>query len=353
MSVEAKSTWSLRAISCGVVLVVHLVAGGPLAAEPLQTATPHVAAVGLTVSDLDRSIAFFTGLLDFREVGERLELAGSEFEHLTGVFGARARMATVCLGTECLELTDFIAPEGRPIPPDSRSNDRWFQHVAIVVSDMPRAYARLAAAGVEHVSTAPQRLPDWNPAAGGIVAFYFRDGDEHNLELIAYPPGKGDPRWQSHERLYLGIDHTAIAVADSGRSLAFWRDAIGLEVAGGAENWGPEQEHLNQVFGARLAITGLRGAPAAGVPGIGLEFLEYLSPSNGRPSPADLAANDLAHWYVRVAVANPGELARAARTAGGSWISPGAVELSVGAQGHRTGALVRDPDGHGLLLTAP
>lgn len=94
----------------------------------------------MTVSDLDRAVAFFTGILDFRQAGEPVELQGSELEHLTGVFGARAR-----LGTVCLELTDFLAPEGRPIPADSRSNDRWFQHVAIVVSDMPRADARLAA----------------------------------------------------------------------------------------------------------------------------------------------------------------------------------------------------------------
>ncbi len=320
---------------------------------PLGAAAPHVAAVGMTVSDLERSVAFFTGVLDFREVGERVELAGSEFEHLSGVFGARARMATVCLGSECLELTDYLVPEGRPIPPDSRSNDRWFQHVAIVVSDMPRAYARLQAAGVEHVSTSPQRLPDWNPAAGGIVAFYFRDADQHNLELIAYPAGKGDRRWQAKERLFLGIDHTAIAVADTTRSLAFWRDAIGFEVAGGAENWGTEQEHLNQVFGARLAITGLRAAPAGDAPGIGLEFLDYLAPSNGRPAPSDLAANDLTHWYLRLHVDDPAVLADAARTAGGRWISPGAVVLPSAASGFRTGALVRDPDGHGLLLTTP
>ncbi len=339
-----RSFTASRWLICGLALFS---AWTPLAAAP------HVVAVGMTVSDLDRSVAFFTGVLDFREVGERVELAGSEFEHLTGVFGARARVATVCLASECLELTDYLAPEGRPIPADSRSNDRWFQHVAIVVSDMPRAYARLEAAGVEHVSTAPQRLPDWNPAAGGIVAFYFRDADEHNLELIAYPAGKGDPRWQAKEELFLGIDHTAIAVADTVRSLAFWRDAIGFTVAGGAENWGPEQEHLNQVFGARLAITGLRGAPKEGVPGIGLEFLDYLAPSNGRPAPGDLAANDLAHWYVRLESEDPGKLAAVARTAGGRWISPGAVVLPSAATGYRTGALLRDPDGHGLLLTAP
>ena len=46
-----------------------------------------------------------------------------------------------------------------------------------------------------------------------------------------------------------------------------------------ATNYGPEQERLNSVFGARLRITGLRAAS-----GPGIEFLEYLAPRNGRPA---------------------------------------------------------------------
>ena len=41
-----------------------------------------------------------------------------------------------------------------------------------------------------------QLLPAWNPNASGIRAVYFRDPDGHPLELIQFPPGKGDPRWQ-------------------------------------------------------------------------------------------------------------------------------------------------------------
>lgn len=309
---------------------------------------PRVAAVGVTVADLDRSLEFFTGRLGFERRGAAVEASGPEWERLTGVFAARGRTATVCLGDECLELVDYLAPEGDPFPAGSRSNDRWFQHVAIVVSDMAAAYSRLVEAGVEHISTAPQRLPEWNPNAGGIEAFYFRDGDGHALELIAYPPGKGDPRWQAKDRLFLGIDHTAIAVTDTEASLAFWRSALDLEVAGASENWGPEQERLNNVFAARLRITGLR-APGGG---IGVEFLEYLAPSDGRDAPRDLASNDLAHWQVRLAVDDPEREAADARRGGGRWVSPGSVELADRRLGYGRGALVRDPDGHGVLLSA-
>ncbi len=78
----------------------------------------------------------------------------------------------------------------------SRSNDLWFQHIAIVVSDMDRAYQKLCQFDVTSISTAPQKLPDYIEAAAGIEAFYFRDPDGNALELISFPPDKGDPRWQ-------------------------------------------------------------------------------------------------------------------------------------------------------------
>lgn len=62
----------------------------------------------------------------------------------------------------------------------------------------------------------------------------------------------------------MGIDHTAIAVSDTQASLDFYRDLLGLRVAGKSENYGTQQEHLNQVFGARLHISGLRAPVASG-----------------------------------------------------------------------------------------
>ena len=63
---------------------------------------------------------------------------------------------------------------------------------------MDKAYAQLRAHKVKHVSTAPQTLPAWNKDAGGIRAFYFRDPEDHVLEIIWFPAGKGDQRWQKH-----------------------------------------------------------------------------------------------------------------------------------------------------------
>jgi catechol 2,3-dioxygenase-like lactoylglutathione lyase family enzyme len=307
-----------------------------------------VGAVGLTVSDMNRSLAFYTGVLAFERVSER-EVSGPAFERLVGVPGARARVVTLRLGDEYLELTDFLDSEGRPAPADWRSNDGWFQHVALIVRDMDSAFARLEAAGVRHASIGgPQTLPAWNRAAGGIRAFYFRDPDDHPLEILWFPPGKGRAKWhRPADRLFLGIDHTAIVVRDTRRSLAFYRDALGFDVVGASENHGPEQENLNNVPGARLRITSLRAAD-----GPGIEFLEYLAPRTGRDFPRGARANDLVHWQTRLLI--PDARAAAARLDAErvEFVSPGAI--SIGSTGVGTfGLQLRDPDGHVLQLVEP
>jgi catechol 2,3-dioxygenase-like lactoylglutathione lyase family enzyme len=329
---------TLRLLLGALLLVAAARAAG--AEGPVRA----VGAIGITVSDLDRAVAFYRGVLGFEKVSEE-EAAGDAVERLQGVFALRLRIARLRLGSEEIELAEYLAPRGRPLPEDSRPDDHWFQHLAIVVRDIDRAYGLLREQRVEHASPGPQRLPDWNPAAGGIRAFYFRDPDGHFLELIQFPPGKGDPRWHvPGEALFQGIDHTAIVVADTDASLRFYRDGLGLRPAGASENHGIEQERLNGVFGARLRITTLR-APS----GPGIELLEYLAPRRGRPRPADARANDLLHWQTDLVVADAERLAPRLRSHGGAWMSPGPVELG-GALGLGRAQLVADPDGHGVRV---
>ena len=327
-----------------VALAAVICSGGIRAETRIALPITRVDAVGFTVADMDRSIDFYTRVLTFRKVADT-EASDRPFELLTGVFGARARVVRLALGDEQLELTEFRAPRGRPIPADARSNDRTFQHVAIVVSDMDQAYGRLRAAGVEHASTGPQTLPAWNPGAGGIKAFYFRDPDRHFLEILSFPAEKGLAKWHLAGRaLFLGIDHTAIVVDDTETSLGLYRDTLGFTVAGESENYAVEQEHLNNVFGARLRITALR---VQGGPGI--ELLEYLAPRDGRMAPADQRANDIAHWQTTLVTASLDGLLPLARAHRVSLVSPGPVDVP-GTLGFSAGALVRDADGHGLRL---
>lgn len=340
LSVRRKASGVMKIV---VVLVLVLVAYSP-AALP-QPIVKSVEAVGMTVSDMDRSIEFFSKVLSFERISD-VEVAGGEYERLQGVFGARMRVARLKLGGEVIELTEYLAPQGRPIPVDSRANDRWFQHIAIVVSDMDKAYQQLRAHKVRHVSTGPQTIPASNKTAAGIRAFYFKDPDGHNLEIIYFPPEKGDPRWQNaNGKLFLGIDHTAIVVEDTTHSLKFYRDLLGLKLAGESMNHGTEQEHLNNVAGARLRISGLRAES-----GPGIEFLDYLTPKNGRPAPADTRANDLWHWQTTLSTTRAEMAEKKIGATRGRVVSPGVAEIPGKGLGFIKGFLARDPDGHGLQL---
>ena len=127
-----------------------------------------------------------------------------------------------------LNLPDYLTSGGRSIPEDAKANDLSFQHIAIVVSDMDKAYAQLRKFNVEFVSTAPQTLPKTIPPAEGVKAFYFHDPDNHNLELIYFPKGKGQPKWHTPtDKIFLGIDHTAIGISNTENSLHFYQDVIG------------------------------------------------------------------------------------------------------------------------------
>jgi catechol 2,3-dioxygenase-like lactoylglutathione lyase family enzyme len=307
-------------------------------------AAVSVESIGMTVSDMDRAVEFYSALT-FEKISD-VEVLGDDFEHLEGVFGARMRIVRMKLGNEFLDLTQYLAPPGRPIPADSRSNDLWFQHIAIVVRDMDEAFQRLRALKVQFVSTGPQTLPPSIKAAAGIKAFYFRDPDQHNLEIIYFPPDKGDPRWhEKTDELFLGIDHTAIGISNSAASLKFYQDVLGLRKAGESENFGIEQEHLNQVFGAHLHITGMRSGSGPGV-----EFLEYLTPTDGRPRPADIRANDVVYWQTMMQVDDVDLIAKKMRDADVRFISPGVVTIAEHRAGFSKGLVVSDPDGHGVLL---
>src|SRR5215471_16996784 len=323
----------------------RVVQGNPPASRTSGAQIQSIGPILTTVGDMDRSIDFYSKLLTFEKVSDR-EVAGDEVEHLFGVFGARVRLVEMKLGDESIELAQFVAPRGRPIPVDSRSNDLWFQHVAVIVSDMDRAYRILRQNNVEHASSGPQRLPDWNKNAGGIEAFYFKDPDGHPLEILHFPAGKGDPKWQAKtDRIFLGIDHTAIAVANTDASLKFYRDLFGLRVAGESENYGSEQEHLNNVFGARLRITALR-APA----GPGIELLEYLSPRDGRLFPLDEHANDLVHRATVLLTQDPEVAAKQITAAHSTFVSSGVVVNHKQQLTFTEAFLVRDPDGHAIEI---
>lgn len=272
-----------------------LAAAAPAHADtqgPPPAAGTEVLAYALTVRDLERSVAFFARTADAVRLADSV-LEGTALRERFGIERGRVQIATLAIGAERVQLYAWGRPHLQQGPRPPRGDDRWFQHVAIVVSDMPAAVARALAAGARPISAGAQRIPDWNPAAGGIEAFYFRDPDGHPLEFLRFPAGKGDPRWQSRERLILGIDHSALTIRDTDTSERFYADSVGLAVRGRSLNYGREQEQLSGVAGAIVRITGVGGASGPGV-----EFLDYRCPPRPHTRPVRLAAWQLQHWHV-------------------------------------------------------
>ena len=285
------------ALRGAAVIACALVSAWPCALR----AGVEIKAIEMTVADLPRALAFYTEVLQCQLVSR---------EEKTGEVTARLR-----LGEETLILRDYAA-DGRPIPDGLPANDRSFQHIAIVVGDIDAAYAHLLRHDTGIVAAGVQRLPDWNFDAAGIRALYFHDPDGYFLELIQFPNEKGEPRWhRRHGPLFRGIDHSAIVVSAMKRSVAFYRDEIGLSISGGSVNYGGEQELLSQVRSARVRITSLRGAK-----GPGLELLQYEKPGLIRALAGDPAPNDSSHWQI---------------------------DLQAGT--HKAEAR-RDPDGHALAI---
>lgn len=308
-------------------------AGHAQAAATRVPAVQAVASISTTVADVDRSVTFYSTVLSFEKVSDQeMDLGGT----MPGKPGPHARVITMKLGDESIELVQFRSGAGQSIPADSRSNDFWFQHIAIIVSDMDRAYEVLTAHKVEAASVAPQRLPSWNKNAAGIRAFYFKDPDGHPLEILEFPAGKGDAKWHRNSgKLFLGIDHTAIVVGDTEASLKFYRDLLGMRIVGESDNYGLEQERLNNVPGAHLRITSLRAEH-----GPGIELLEYVSPRTGRHLPKAPEITDLVHRQTVLVANNPAALATVLHAK-----KPAYTTDSLGL-------IISDPDGHELLIRA-
>jgi len=301
-------------------------------------------AILFVVSDLDSALSFFCHVLDCQEI-ERSMQSGNLFQNLYKLDDQKNEMVRLSLGKECIYLLHLSSPSIKPYPLDVCGNDLSFQHIALVVSNMEKAYQRLMQHKIKGISPSPQTIPEWNKAAAGIQAFYFRSPIHYPLELIYFPSGKGNPRWQQEiNTLFLGIDHTAITVADTKTSLKFYRDLLGFQVVGGSLNYGETQEKLSGVSGAKVEITALHSRQGQG---IGLEFLHYLFPKNAHSTLSPVSPSGQARMHLMVEVEHFSDLEKKLREANISILSEG--ELYIDNRARRS-LIINDPDGHRLII---
>lgn len=147
---------------------------------------------GITVSDLDASIAFYRDVLGLF-VGEKFRVEGPLFEAITGTPNAQIDIAFVQAPGHVIELLYYADP-GDKKTSKLRAYDPGFLHVCLKITDIDKVVEAVAKAGFKAIGPV-QTMPDGPVKDMRVV--YVRDPDNVVLELIQEPPGL------TLEKLYL------------------------------------------------------------------------------------------------------------------------------------------------------
>jgi catechol 2,3-dioxygenase-like lactoylglutathione lyase family enzyme len=141
---------------------------------------------GFTVSDLDRSVAFYRDLLGCEVIAEQ-EKQGGYLAAIVGYPDAHVRMAHLRLpGSEhVVELFQYLAPDGSAA--DVEPKNVGASHLCFITDDLAGDYERLHAAGASFVS--PPVEVDTGINRGG-YALYLRDPDGITVELFQPPASR-------------------------------------------------------------------------------------------------------------------------------------------------------------------
>jgi catechol 2,3-dioxygenase-like lactoylglutathione lyase family enzyme len=139
---------------------------------------------GITVSNLERSLAFWRDVLGF-EFSHTAHQKGERPEQITGVKGADLKLAVLKTPTgHKIELLEYSAPSDRHKQNDLRPCDLGHVHVALIVDDLDAVLERIASSGWK-ASGKPQIL-DHGPNAGKRVV-YVHDPDGTTIEFMQMP----------------------------------------------------------------------------------------------------------------------------------------------------------------------
>ena len=134
--------------------------------------------VGISVANLERSIAFYHDLLGMQVIQE-VPFEGERYEAILGLKGAKGRIAILRIGNLELEFFEFAHPAGRAGDPHRPVCDQGIAHLAVQVEDLAGLYARLQAAGVVF------HCPPID--FGCAIATYLRDPDGNVIEMLQMP----------------------------------------------------------------------------------------------------------------------------------------------------------------------
>jgi lactoylglutathione lyase len=160
--------------------------GGGMTGVTAHSGISRMHHVGIQVADLDRSLAFYQGLLGFELVTRQVR-AEAYVGEVTGYPGVSLEIAHLRPpnGAVMIELTEYRGVPRTPV--DTSTANPGTAHTCYVVDDVDTVHAALLAAGVRAVSRAVV-APDAGIARGGKVV-YVQDPDGVRVELLQPPPG--------------------------------------------------------------------------------------------------------------------------------------------------------------------
>jgi len=135
---------------------------------------------GITVSNLERSLAFWRDVLGF-ELSHTAHQTGELAEEITGVEGAEIKLAVLRPpGGHKIELLQYLAPADRERA-SLRPCDVGSVHVALLVHDLDAVLERIAASDWKAAGK-PRTLQSGPNANKRVV--YVRDPDGTTIELM-------------------------------------------------------------------------------------------------------------------------------------------------------------------------
>jgi catechol 2,3-dioxygenase-like lactoylglutathione lyase family enzyme len=140
--------------------------------------------IGITVSNLEQSLAFWRDVLGF-ELSHDAHQRGELAQEIIGVKGAELKLAVVkAPDGHKIELLEYLAPADRKRDGTLRPCDVGHVHVALAVENLDPLLRQIAASGWETAGK-PQTLTT-GPNAGKRV-IYVRDPDGTTIEFMELP----------------------------------------------------------------------------------------------------------------------------------------------------------------------
>jgi catechol 2,3-dioxygenase-like lactoylglutathione lyase family enzyme len=301
--------------------------------------------IGLTVTDLERSLGFYRDHLGL-ELVDRWVADEPRVGETIGAPGAELKVALLRLPNTraYLELTEYASGGGTAIDP--LHGNPGSCHVAFYTDDMDETWATLEAAGSENQGDGI------TPIVGGVFdggkAIYCTDPDGIRVEFLegpAYLDGSArDPDAVPKTARANETTHCGLHVNDLDKALEFWVDRLGFEVAGRfvAEDPGTRGVIGEPEASLNLAILRLPGTNAY------MEVIEYQNAPGRRQVDPD--TRNVGTIHVALYVDDLDATWAALEEAGSDAISAGAMDVPEGIYAGGKVIYCTDPEGFRVQL---